>query len=190
VTTCHAFGPATMCFSSPEYQRPAAADDGPLLQTTIAETPCTVSFSVPKVLPTSVNLLEPLLAEKSESESTCMHRRQVRALPAFCVSGVRTTRRRRGASRHSPSAARRGRTARRSMGARLQPAPEVASVSSLAYDPSRTRTKIQQGLRAGRQPGKPAHRRECKTPVACNYMVDQSGELAHLSIIASMFSES
>jgi len=32
--------------------------------------------------------------------------------------------------------------------------------------------------------------RECKTPVACNRMVDQSGEQAHLSIVASMFAES
>jgi len=192
VTTCHAFGPATTCFSSPEYRRPAATEDGPHLQTTIAETPRKVSFSVPNVVPTSVNLLEPLLAEKSE-ESTIMNHRQVRALPAFCVSGVRTTRGQRGASRRNASAARTGRTARRSMGARLQPAHEVSSGSSLAYDPSRTRTKIQQGLRAGRYPaGKSAHHRECKAPVACSRMVDQSGELfeAHLGIVASMFTES
>merc|ERR1719195_2443120 len=144
-----------------------------------------VSLNMPSAVQTPMVFSEPLAATRREATNT---NRRVHALPAFCVNGVRYAGRS-AAHRRSSSAATAGRTARRSVGARLQPAPEAACGRALAYDPSRMRAKIQCGLRATTQPRNSARHRECKTPVACNRTVDQLGELfeAHLSIVANMF---
>jgi len=174
VMTCHAFGPATTCSFPESRQTQSVSHNGPRMPSTIAATPCTVSLNVTRAVQTPDVMVEPFAT--MEGEATVTIHSRVHALPAFCVNGVRRPRGHK-ANRRSSRTASAGRTARRSVGARLQPVPEVTSSCALAYDPSRMRTKIQNGLRASRQPGNSAHHRECKTPVNCNCMMDQSGEL-------------
>jgi len=184
--TCHAFSPAMTCPFPESQQAQNASQSGPGMLSTSATTPCMVSFNVPSAFQTPVVLVELLATMKGEA--TASNHSQVHSLPAFCINGVRRPRRH-TANRHRSSTASAGRTARRSMGARLQLVPEVTCRPALAYDPSRMRTKIQHGLRASTQPGNLARHGECKTPVACNRMVDQSGELfeAHIRLVSNMF---
>jgi len=180
VTICHTFGPAMICPLAESRRAQNTRQDGPQMPSTIATTPCTVSLNVPRAVPAATGFVEPLAAVNSKA--SIMNHRQ-----AFCVNGVRRTKGR-SANRRSSSTSSAGRTARRSVGARLRPVPEVASSPAVAYDPSRLRIKIQHGLQASRQPGNSAHHRECKTPVACNHSVDQPGKTCELrSCTASLF---
>merc|ERR1719422_2065899 len=140
---------------------------------TVATTPRMVSFNVPSGIQTPMVSVELLATMKRDA--TVSNHSQVHLLPAFYFNGVRRPRRRTAKRRRSLIASA-GRTARRAVGARLQLVPEVTSSPVLSYDPSRMRTKIQHGLRASRQPGNLAHNRECKTPVACNSMLEKTGE--------------
>lgn len=86
-----------------------------------------------------------------------------------------------GSSRHSRSRSTRSsqasaRAARRSVGARLQPAPARTPAVKPSFDASRQRTKIQVGLRAvQRAPSCSA--RESQTPSTSHGLNDQSGVL-------------
>jgi len=186
VMTCQAFGFATTCPlpASQLAQRPS--QDGPQMSSTVATTQRTVSVNVPSAVQSAESFVEPQAAATSMARVT--NHRQVCSTPAFCVNGVRRVNGR-SAHRRTSSAPSASRTARRSVGARLQPVPEVTSNPAVAYDPSRLRTKLQHGLQARRQPGISARQRECTTSVACNSRVDQSGELfkLHISIVPNMF---
>jgi len=184
VTTCHAFGLEPTCPLPASRRAQNHSQDGPRMPSTVTTTSCTVSSNVPGAVRTAAGFVEPQAAAGSKA-GVSNHRQ------AFCVDGVRRSS---GRSAHcrTSSAPSASRTARRSMGARLQPVPEVTSNPAVAYDPSRLRTKLQHGLQASRQSGNSARHRECKLPVACNRRVDQAGEVSelHLSIVANMFSQS
>lgn len=97
-----------------------------------------------------------------------------RSRPARLAAGAR-----KAEARHASSgAARRGqaRTARRSVGAQLQPAPEWPPVGAPAYDPSRLRTKMQVALRF-KKPARSARSRELDTPSACTGLTEKSSVL-------------
>mmetsp|Transcript_62000 Transcript_62000/g.181196 ORF Transcript_62000/g.181196 Transcript_62000/m.181196 type:complete len:328 (+) Transcript_62000:63-1046(+) len=122
-------------------------------------------LSVPAAVPTHATDTQSS-AETGLSASLALHLR-----PARLVSGAR-----RAQARHaSARATRRGgaRTARRSVGARLQMTQELPPVMVQSYDPSRLRTKIQVALRI-KVPVCSERSRELDTPSACTGLTEKS----------------
>jgi len=146
--------------------QPSATADAPRLSSLVS------SQSSPPATATS-----DVAQQQPETKETPSARSAKRAGPALFAGGMRHTRPRRAHRSATPGAASRAtRAARRSMGARLQPAYQYPPVATPSFDPSRLRSKVQAGLRVMQH--MPAKRpREFQTPSTSNGVSDQAGAI-------------
>lgn len=118
--------------------------------------------------------LPPAMVVKSLTEAVPPASPTSCSRPARLAAGARRAEARRASNR--PGRQRQTRTARRSIGARLQTAPEYPPVTEQSYDPSRLRTKIQLALRT-KTPACSSRSREPETPAACVPLTEKSSGL-------------
>uniref|UniRef100_A0A7S4SQT9 Uncharacterized protein n=1 Tax=Alexandrium monilatum TaxID=311494 RepID=A0A7S4SQT9_9DINO len=131
-----------------------SVEPGHLIDTAAAEAPVVMLRSAPSEGATT------LLAGVSIEAAPQVTPRRQRASAARFFGGARHARGRVGAGRRAAAAQR---TARRSIGARLQSVQPAAEVLPVPFDPSRLETKIQMGLRTSSRL-RLVRGREVKTP--------------------------
>jgi len=147
----------------------------PLLSESIAQSQVEPALkAVSTVLDTLQDGFKPTLEPKA----------RLRLRPALFVGGIRHACLRHASRAPQAKAASRARAARRAVGARLQHSSAPAPVQTLAYDPSRVRTKVQVGLRFMVHVT-PEGTRDFKTPSTSASLSNRSGVLlaGHFEII-------